>query len=231
MTIKMTVLSCALSMLAMPLAALADEGRISVSGSATVFKAPDQASISLGVVSQEATAAEAMSANSTIMAGVLDRLKALGIEERYIQTSGLSLSSDWSVPQGEQSAKITSYSANNTLTARVTDLAILGQALDAAVKDGVNQLNGVSFELADPSPALNEARQKAVAEARAKAELIAEAAGVKLGKIIDINEGGGYGGPPVMLRAAAAEASDAVPVQQGEVSYQATVNITWEIAQ
>ena len=218
------------SLTVLPLSAMADEGRITVSGSATVYRAPDLASISLGGMSQEVTAAEAMAKNSTVMRGVIDRLKEAGIEDRLIQTSGLSLSTDWTPSKEGVPAKISSYSANNTVKARVTDLTLLGPALDAAVKDGANQLNGVRIELAEPAPALNEARKLAVQEARAKAELIAETAGVKLGKIIEITEGGGYGGDD-MPRFSLAEASSPFPVQQGEVSYSATVNIVWEIKQ
>jgi uncharacterized protein YggE len=183
------------------------------------------ATISLGVTTQGTTAAEAMAANSAEVAKVLANLTAAGIEARDIQTTGLSLSPVWSNYDSTQ--KIDSYSAVNSVTVRVRALDTLGGVLDAAVKDGANTLNGLTFGLADPAPALDEARRRAVADAARKAAILAEAGGVRLGPVVNITEGGGYASPAPMYRADAA--MSAVPVAGGEVAMQVNVTILYAI--
>lgn len=204
---------------------------ITVTGEGTVTAAPDLATISLGVTTQGATAGEAMAANSAALATVLERVKAAGVEGRDIQTSILNLNPNWSNSDGSSMPVIEGYIATNVVQIRVRDLAGLGGVLDAAVTDGANTLNGVSFGLAEPEPALDEARKEAVAAARARAELLTTAAGVGLGRIVSISENGGYVPPSPMYRMEAAMADAPVPVEGGEVGVTAMVTITWEIAQ
>lgn len=220
-------LALALTM-ALPLAARAETPfpQLSVSGEGVVQSAPDMATISLGVTTQGATAAEAMAANSAEVAKVLANLTAAGIEGRDIQTTGLSLNPVWSSYDSVQ--KIDSYQAVNSVTVRVRALDALGGVLDAAVKDGANTLNGLTFGLADPAPALDEARKRAVADAARKATILAEAAGVKLGRVVNITEAGGYASPVPMFRAEASM-KDAVPVASGEVAMQVSVTILYAI--
>ena len=109
------------------------------------------------------------------------------------------------------------------------DVSKLGAVLDAAITDGANTLNGISFELAEPRPVLDQARKAATEDARARAELLAAAAGVKLGRVLSISEGGGYGGPMPMFKADAASAP--VPVEAGEIGLSAAVTVTFEIVQ
>ena len=204
-------------------------GQITVTGSGLVDQAPDMASFSIGVMTRGDTAAVAMDENSAEMARVIARITGAGVEARDVQTSGLSLNPDWASSSSGQ-PRLNGYVAMNMVSVRVRALDDLGGILDASVSDGANSLNGVSFGLSDPEPALNEARQRAVADARAKAELLARAAGVELGRIVQINENGGYGRPQPMFRAEAAFA-DAVPVAPGEVTTDANVTIVWEIKQ
>ncbi|NBE06284.1 SIMPL domain-containing protein [Paragemmobacter ruber] len=204
---------------------------ITVTGEGVVTAAPDLATVSLGVTTQGATAAEAMAANSASLAAVLERVKAAGVEDRDIQTSTLNLNPNWSNSDGSSMPEIQGYVATNTLSIRVRDMAKLGPILDAAIADGANTLNGVSFGLAEPDPAMDEARKAAVAEARARAELLTGAAGVGLGRIVSISESGGYAPPMPMYRMEAAMADAPVPVAGGEVGVTAQVTITWEIAQ
>lgn len=204
-------------------------GQITVTGSGLVDQAPDMASFSIGVMTRGDTAAVAMAENSAEMARVIARITGAGVEARDVQTSGLSLNPDW-VSSSSGQPRLNGYAAMNMVTVRVRALDDLGAILDAAVSDGANSLNGVSFGLSDPAPALNEARLRAVADARAKAELLAGAAGVELGRIVQINENGGFGRPQPMFRAEASFA-DAVPVAPGEVTTGADVAIVWEIKQ
>lgn len=218
---------------ALPLPALAQEAQppmITVTGTGTVEATPDIATLTIGVTTEGVTAAEALSANSVALEGVMARLTAAGIEARDLQTSNLSLNPNWTGHDSTSATgpTIAGYVASNMLTVRVRQLDGLGAVLDAAVADGANTLNGLSFGLADPEPALDEARKEAVANARARADLLATAAGVKLGRIVSISEGSAPSGPVPMFRAEAASAP--VPLAGGELGLSASVTIFYEIA-
>ena len=128
---------------------------------------------------------------------------------------------------GSQAPKIQNYTASNMVTVTVRKLDTTGAVLDAAVKDGANTLNGLSFALADQRPAQDKARWAAVSDAKAKASLLAEAAGVKLGRIVSISEGGAPQGPVPMFRMAADSA--AVPVSGGTLDISASVTMVWTL--
>ena len=224
------------TVLALPLAGAAwaqqapQAAQITVTGEAAVQAVPDMATVSLGVTTVAATAAEAMAANTAALAQVIERLKAAGIEPRDLQTASLSLNPNWTgYDSSNQPQTITGYTASNQLSVRVRDVSKLGAVLDAAITDGANTLNGISFELAEPRPVLDQARKAATEDARARAELLAAAAGVKLGRVLSISEGGGYGGPMPMFKADAASAP--VPVEAGEIGLSAAVTVTFEIVQ
>ena len=220
--------------LALPLPALAEDAMppmITVTGTGTVEAVPDIATLSIGVTTQGETAAEALSANSAALDAVMARLTAAGIEARDMQTSNLSLNPNWT---GYDSSSVSGptiagYVASNMLTIRVRALDGLGAVLDAAVADGANTLNGLTFGLADPEPVLNAARQEAVAEARARADLLATAAGVKLGRVLSISEGAAPTDPVPMFRAEASAAP--VPVAGGELGLSANVTIFYQIVE
>lgn len=211
-------------------AAWAEEaGMISVSGLGRVDAAPDLATINVGVSTQAKTAREALSQNTERLAKVLAELKAAGVAERDLQTSGLSLGPvfDYSV-RGEP--RVTGYQVSNMLTVRVRVLESLGTVLDQTVSDGANEFRGLTFALAEPGPAMDAARVAAVKDARRKAEMMAEAAGVTLGKVRRISEQVAHVQPMMMMRAdAPAMEASSVPIAEGEVSYSVTVNIDWEI--
>lgn len=232
--LKTLVLS---TVLALPMAgaarAEAPFPQITVTGEAAVQAVPDMATVSLGVTTLADTAAEAMAANSAALAQVIERLKAAGIAPRDLQTASLSLNPNWSgydSSSNPAAQTITGYTASNQLSIRVRALDTLGAVLDAAITDGANTLNGISFELSQPRPVQDEARKAATEDARARAELLATAAGVKLGRVISISEGGGYGGPVPMFKAADAMASP-VPVEAGEIGLNASVTVVFEIVQ
>lgn len=215
-----------------PMAALAedDPALITVTGEGVVQVVPDLATIPIGVTTEGASAADAMAANSAALQAVLDRLAAAGIAAKDVQTSNLSLNPNWVQNADGSAPRISGYVANNTLTVQVRDLAALGTVLDAVITDGANTLNGISFGLQDPRPALDDARRKAVADARAKAEVLAGAAGVTLGRLVSIQEGGGAMPPQPMYRMEAAMASP-VPVAAGEVGMTSSVALVYELAE
>lgn len=227
--ISVLALSTALA-LAPAVSALAEETApmITVTGTGVVEAAPDIATLSIGVTTQGATAAEALSMNSAATESVIARLTAAGIEPRDLQTSNLSLNPNWT-GYDSSSPTISGYVAANLLTVRVRQLDTLGAVLDAAVTDGANTLNGLTFGLADPEPVLNEARKEAVADAKAKAALLAEAAGVTLGKLVSISEGMAPTDPVPMFRAEAASAP--VPVAGGELGLSASVTLNYQIVE
>jgi uncharacterized protein len=199
---------------------------ITVTGEGIVQAAPDQATISLGVTTTAETAVDALAANSAALAQVIAQLKAAGVGEGDLQTSNLSLNPNWSNYESVSGSAISGYTASNLLNVRVRDLDALGSILDAAVSDGANTMNGITFGLVDPTPVLNDARTLAVADARARATVLATAAGVQLGPIETITEGGAFTGPAPMFR----EVSAAVPIENGEVGMTASVTVTFEIA-
>lgn len=208
------------------------EGTIlTISAEGHVTAIPDQAVVSLGVVTEGATAEAAMRANAQRMNGLFQALRRAGVAERDIQTSGLSVNPQYVYVQNEQ-PRISGYQANNQVTAKVRDLDNLGRTLDAAIAAGGNTLNGVSFGLQDPDAALNDARRNAIREARARADLYATASGLTVHRIISISEGGGFQPPmPMPMMARAMEMADAAPtpVAPGEVRSQVQVNVIFEL--
>lgn len=200
---------------------------ITVTGTGTVQAPPDLATLMIGVTTQGDTAAVALAANSEAVTAVMARLTASGIEARDMQTSNLSINPNWTNFDGASAPTISGYVATNMLTVRVRVLDGLGAVLDAAVADGANTLNGLTFGLAKPEPALNDARKAAVSDARAKAELLVTAAGMKLGRVVSITESGAWTDPQPMFRDAAASP----PVAGGELAMTANVTIQYEMTE
>ncbi len=228
-TLNILALSTALA-LPFSLPALAEgPATISVTGEGVVEAAPDIATISMGVTTEAPTAAEAMSANSAALSAVLERLRAAGVADRDLQTSNLTLNPNWVGYDSGKAPTISGYTASNMLTVRVRALESLGTVLDSAITDGANTLNGVTFGVAEPRPALDEARKKAVADAIARATLLVEAAGAKLGPVVSISESSGFAPPMPMFRMEAS-ADSGVPVAGGEVGLTASVTMVFEIA-
>lgn len=241
MRLSTIVISLALcTALASPALAAEDQpGTISVEGRGEVIAAPDTAYINSGVTTQGATAREALDANTAAMRELIETLKAAGIEARDIQTSGFSVNPNYVYSDARDAngytlpPKIVGYQVFNTVSVRVRDLPSLGAVLDKAVTVGANTINGVSFSVADPSGLYDEARRQAFADARAKAELYAAAAGVGLDDIRSIGESQGYEPPqPYLLGAMAKEADAApVPVEAGELTFAINVSVTWELGE
>jgi uncharacterized protein YggE len=223
----------ALFLLALPASAQEAPRTITVSGMGEVTVVPDMAHVSVGAQSEAATADEALSATSAAVAAALEVLKAAGIEERDLQTSGISLSPRMVWPaDGNGAPRVDGYVASNQITVRVRDLTALGDVLDAVVKSGANTLGGVSFGLSEPRAAEDAARRAAVEDARARAELYAAAAGVTLGPVQQIAEDA-FAQPMARMMAApeAAMADAAPPVAPGELTVSARVQVVYAIAE
>ncbi|WP_095590009.1 SIMPL domain-containing protein [Actibacterium ureilyticum] len=203
---------------------------ITVTGQGQVQAAPDMATITLGVVHQARTAQAAMAATSDATAAMLNTLAEAGVASRDMQTSDLALDPQWDHNRAQtgQPPAVVGFVARNTVSVRVRDLDSLGSVLDAVLQAGANSFRGLQFGLQDPDPLTDEARRNAVANARHKAALYAEAAGVTLGPLQQIRENGGAVQPVQLEVMEMARAS--VPVAQGEVGLNAQVTLVYAIA-
>ena len=189
---------------------------ISVTGEANVSVAPDQVQIDGGVTSDAKTAREASDANNAAMGKVLLALKGAGIEEKDYQTSRLSLQPQFATPSkaSERAQGILSFRASNRVTVKIRDVTKVANVIDVLVSAGANEIGGIHFTVTQASKVLDEAREKAIADARRKAEIYAKAAGVTLGEPISISE---EGAPvPVFRGKVAAPMAAGAPVAQGE---------------
>jgi uncharacterized protein len=199
---------------------------ITVNGDADVRAEPDRAWATFGIQAQATTAQEAQAQANQVIQRVLDSLRRLNIPPRNIQTSGLTLYPVYEprppVPREREEARaprVVAYQATNTLTVLVENLKQVGPVIDAAMAGGANTIQGVRFGLADDLPQRLEALRAASAEARKKAESIAAALGVALGPLRSAKG--------AMMRAAPAEA--ATPVQSGQITVHATVNVVYDV--
>lgn len=205
---------------------------LSVSAEGSSEARPDLATINLGVTTEGQTAQAALQENARRMTALTQALRRAGIAERDIQTSNVSV-----YPQQQyrenQPPLITGYQANNTVTAKVRNVNNLGRVIDAAVGAGGNTIHGVSFSHAEPDAQLDLARRDAIAEARRRAELYANALGMRVVRIVAVQEGGGFSPPmPVAFeRSAAQDASMAppTPVAPGEIETRVNVSVTFEL--
>ena len=203
---------------------------LSVSAQAEARQVPDVATLSTGVVTQASDANAAMRANATQMDKVMAAIKAAGIADRDIRTSGISLNPQYKYVEN-QSPTITGYQASNTVDIKVRDLSRLGKVLDALVASGANQVNGPSFEIDQPEPVYDQARRDALEKAQARAQMYAKALGLKVRRIVSIDEGGGYRPPmpmPMMAMSRAKAESDTA-VAPGETTLSANLNVVFEL--
>ncbi|MDH3669186.1 MAG: SIMPL domain-containing protein [Paracoccaceae bacterium] len=213
-----------------PLAAQETLATLTVTGQGTASAIPDTGHIRAGVETTGKTAAEALAANNALATRVIAALKEGGVEDRDIQTGTLRVSPQYGrATSGQvQPPNILGYSVVNEVIVTIRDLKTMGAVLDQVVQSGANRINAISFGLEDDQPVRDQARRAAVADARRAAALLAEAAGVKLKRILSITVGGGRGPgpvPQVQMRMAA----EAVPIEAGEQTLGASVTIVWEI--
>lgn len=204
---------------------------LNLSATGEVKVAPDQATVTFGVVTEAATAQEAMQANARQMAQVVASLRRAGLSERDIQTSGLNLSAQYDYRENE-SPKLRGYQASNRVTVTIRDLTKTGTTVDAVVSAGVNQIDGISFGLQNPKAAEDQARRLAVQALQAKAALYSQALGVPLGGIRSLTEAGGYSAQPSprMYARAASVMAEATPIEAGELTVQIEITGVYDLA-
>lgn len=209
--------------------AASDGTLLSVSALGEASRAPDIATASAGVVTQAADASSAMRENAVQMQRVMAAIRAAGVAERDVQTTGISISPTWRHAQDEE-PRITGYSAHNTVSLKVRDIAKLGEVLDALVASGANNVNGPSFGIDQPEAVYDEARRKALEQARARAAMYAEALGLRVRRIVSISEGGGFQQPrPMMAMRGVAMDSASTPVAPGENTLSVNLDVVFEL--
>jgi uncharacterized protein len=227
-------LALALSAAAVPAAAQAVPAQavtgtsLEVAATGEVTRVPDIVRINAGVVTQAATAVEAIRQNGARMERVRAALRRAGVAERDIQTSSISLQPDYR-HQDNRPPVLTGYRASNEVNVRFRDIAASGPILDALVAEGANQINGPNLGIDRPEAALDEARTLALANARARAELYARALGMRVKRVLYVSETGGTPGPPVPMFRMNAQAADATAIVPGEQTLAVTLTVGFEL--
>lgn len=208
----------------------ADGTLLNVSAQAEASRVPDVATISAGVVTQAADGNTALRQNAEQMARVVAAIKAAGIADKDVQTSGISLNPQYRYVENE-APRITGYQASNNVNLKVRDITRLGKVLDALASVGANQINGPSFEIDQPEPVYDEARLAALKKAQARAGTYAKALGLKVRRIVSISEGGGNFRPvPMMgMRAQAMDKMESTPVSPGETTLSVNLDVVFEL--
>jgi len=203
--------------------------RLDISATGEVSRVPDIAVISAGVVTRAPTAVAALADNAARMERVRAALKRAGIADRDIQTSNVSLNPDYRYAEN-QPPQLTGYNATNNVNVRFRDIRSTGRILDALVAEGANQLNGPSLTVDKPEAALDEARAKAIANGRARAEVYARSLGMRVVRLLSVSESSGYAGGPIpMARGDIAQMAAKTEIAPGEQQLQVTVSMSFEL--
>jgi uncharacterized protein len=206
------------------------EARIVVSGEGSVSVRPDYAQVRTGVTTRAKTVKEAVDANSKLMAAVIAALKDAGIADKDIQTSRFSIQPVYAPQEPRTEPRLTGYSVSNQVTATIREIGKVGDVLDRAIAAGATDAGNIAFLVSDPSKALDQAREAAVADARRKAEVYAKASGVRLGRVEWITEDAAGGPPMPMLAQRAAPGAAPIPISTGEDTLRARITVGFDIA-
>lgn len=195
---------------------------ITVSGNGAVSVTPNQAAFTFGVSTQGKTAVQALAANSTAMQQVIDALKGAGIASDSLQTASVSLSTVTS----DSGAAIVGYTASNSVNVTIATVGEAGSIVDVAVSAGANQVDGPNLTVSDQSALYDRALKAAIADARAKAQVLADASGLHVGSVSSVEEAGGS--TPVTYDTAKALPATGPPIEAGTQQVTASVTVTFE---
>jgi uncharacterized protein len=206
--------------------------RLDINATGEATRIPDLAIISAGVQTLQPTATAAIEENSTRMERVRAALKRAGIEDKDIQTSTISLNPEYQYDQNRP-PRLTGYRATNSVNVKFRDLRRTGAILDALVAEGANQINGPSLTIDKPEEAYDEARVKAIAAGRARADLYARALGKRIVRLLSVSESGAYVPPPMPMAyardAVQAQGAAKTEIDPGTQQLQATVSMSFEL--
>ncbi len=206
---------------------------ILVVGEGTVSIQPDRAQATVGVETTGATVREATQESGEIMEALLVALREQGVADKDIQTSGYSVWTERSGPMAEMGIaapeEAVTYRVSNMVRVNVNDLSKLSAVLDAAIEAGANAIHGISFAISDPSSVETQARIKAIADAKAKAQELADLTGVRVGAVVGVSEVIGTGTFGVIRETAVGMGGGAGPISPGEMDYSVQIQVTYEI--
>ena len=233
LSIFVPILVLALALSACAGAASAQPRTLNVSGNGTVYLTPDIAYITIGVHTEDPNLATGVSNNNTQAQGLVDALKNAGIAEKDIQTSNFSVYYNSSQSTDKTTGQPIAggyYAVDNTVNVTVRDLSHLGSVLNTAVGAGANNINSITFDVADKTAAMEQARQKAMANANSLASELAKTAGVNLGEIQAISYSDNSPQPYYGMGGGGAAAPNAsVPIQPGQTQISVTVSVTYAL--
>jgi uncharacterized protein YggE len=211
-------------------AAPAQVRTLNVSGNGTIYLAPDIANIYIGVHTEDPAIASAVSNNNTQTQGLVDALKNAGVAVKDIQTSNFSVYTSQSYDKLTGQSTGSNYAVDNTVYITVRDLSKLGSLLNTAVAAGANNINSVTFDVADKTAGMAQARQKAMANASSLANELAQTAGVKLGEIQNVSYSDNSSMPYYGMGGGGSAAPNAsVPIQPGQTQISVTVSVTYTL--
>ncbi len=225
-----TLLAAAL--LSLPTMAEEDHRRLTVSGSATVNAAPDRAMITMGIQDRNPSMSAARDKVAKVAGNFLALCKKLGIEDKHIQTTGLSINPEYRWEQNTREQRFVGYFVQRQLVVEVQDLDLLGKLIEGAVDSGVNQVSPPTLNSSRRKALQREALAEAAKDARASAKVLADTMGIKLGAVRQLDAVENYGGPvPMRGRAMAMEADGgaADTYQAGDISFNARVNVVFDL--
>ena len=204
---------------------------VTVSASGEVSAEPDMATVSTGVQVRAATAREAIAQNAARMKKLVDAIMAAGVERKYVQTSSISLNAqyDYRDTNNGGQPRFLGYEASNQVTVEIHDIENVGSVIDKMVAAGATSLNGPTFGISDTKVLLRQAREKALKEARARAEFYAAQSGYKNVRLVSISEGSsGYPGPvPVIVTSQRMDAAEKSVIEPGQMSVSVTLSIQY----
>jgi uncharacterized protein YggE len=206
---------------------------LTLTGEGVIDAQPELATVQIGVAVTAKVAKDALAENSKLLAAALKAAKESGIESRDIQTSGLALRPDIVRADKWPNREIVGYQVNNVVTLRVRDISKLGGLLDRLVVLGINDIRSITFSVANPAPLIEQARTAAIKDVMEKAQKFADAANLKIVRVLTLSEGHiempGQVPGAFVARAAAAPRPD-VPIEAGELMFRARVDASFEIA-
>ncbi len=206
---------------------------VELSVSESVDAKPDIVDIGAGVTSQASTAVEAMRINAREMNAVIDRIKALGIKDKDIQTTGISLSAQYDYDQSTSRQVFRGYQASNRVNVTLREVPRAGEVLDALVAAGATDINGPNFSLDDDTGARAQARKAAFDKARAQAEEYARWSGFSGVRLLEINESVAAGPPMPYAQSAERKMMDVsaapTPVEPGLVGTMVSLTVKFEM--
>lgn len=211
-----------------PAAAAVGGTRLDIAAVGEVSRVPDVATITAGVVTRAVTAADALVQNAARIERVRAALRRAGVADRDIQTSSVNLNPDYVYAEG-QPPRLTGYQASNQLNIKFRDIRTSGSIIDALVAQGANQISGPALSIDQPEAALDEARSKAIAVGRARADLYARALGMRVIRLLAVGEGGGPVQGPMPMVMMRAERSADTAIVPGEQQLSVTLQMSFEL--